>query len=262
LRQTEEFGLITITQQYVNTATGVAGVSALGEQTEAEFKPVNDAFGLLTRASFDAPVSKQDIEFDPETWCKVTVTRALETTALSTQAAGTEVNSKQINAGLFLNVTRTIDPTCLADGYSLPRSVPFNIPRILVDLDFAVGTDGLSLTVNPDCRGGYERQLAGTLEVEFTDDPPTPGTVFQIIPRRVQYDGTYFDLPFGDLVTDAWTDVGSSGGTFVEVVSWAASNPSATDYIAQIGDSLLFTENTTRWRFQKYRTARQYITLE
>ena len=28
------------------------------------------------------------------------------------------------------------------------------------------------------------------------------------------------------------------------------------------GDSLLFTENTTKWRFQKYRTARQYITLE
>jgi len=262
LKDTDELGLITTTQQYVTNAVGVAAVAAAtGYNIEAEYKDVNDAFGLLTLVNIES-TSKTDIEYDPETWCKITTVRTISDTQLTTQAAGTEVNSKQIGNGLFLNVVRTIDDTCIDAGYSLPRSVPFDIPRILTDLEFAVGTDGLSLTVNPIARGGYRRQLAGTLEVSFTDTVPTPGTVFQIIPRRIQYDGTYFNLPFGDMVTDAWTNVGSTGGTFTETVSWAASVPSTTDYLAQIGDSVLFTEDTTKWRFQKYRTARQYVTLE
>jgi hypothetical protein len=262
LRQTEEFGLITITQQYVTTAAGTSGVSALGSQTEAEFKPVNGDFGLLTKASFSAPSSRTDIEFDPETWCKITVVRALATSQTNTQAAGTEVSSRQINAGLYLNVTRTIDDTCIDAGYSLLQHVPFDVPRILTGLTFGVGADGLSLAVSPVFRGGYHKQIAGELVVDFSDTEPTPSTLYQIIPKRVQYSGSYFNITFGDMVTDAWSNVGSTGGTFVEVTSWAASSPTATAYVADIGTQKLWAERTTRWRFQKYRRERQYIILE
>ena len=260
-RNSQELGLIITTYQYVSTAAGVAGTGALGLMIENEFKPLNDYFGLLTRSTIAAS-SKTDIEFDPETGCKITTTRAISETALTSQAPGTEVTSKQISPGLYLNVTRSIDMDCLANGYSLMNFVPFEVPRILYGIDFAVGTDGLSLTLNPLFRGGYFKQIAGTLDVSFHETEPARGTLYQIIPRRVQYNGTYFDVPFGDMITDEWVNVGSAGGTFVELVSWDASTPSATQYAADIGDPQLWAEKTTRWRFQLYRREQQIIILE
>ncbi len=261
-RQSEEFGLIDMTQQYVDAATGIAAVAAsLGSKIEAEYKDINDAFGLLTQAAFTAPISREDTEYDPETGCKITIARVLATTALTSQTAGTEVTTKQINAGLFLNVTRSINLTCANAGYSTHAYVPFSRPRVLTGADFIIGEDGLHLNVNPIATGGYQKLIAGRRDFVFVATEPALASLFQIIPTYFNYRGTYFNIPWGDMITDEIT-IFDIGGTFAESVTFAASTPTATAYLAAIGTYVRFAMQSTKWRFNLFKSEQLYILLE
>lgn len=277
-KQTEEFDLLTITDQYVAAASGAT--TALGYTLESSYTPLNQYFGLLHKVTFPGPITKTDTEFDPETLDKISTTRTLTTTNVTTQAVKTEVTSKQLSAGLYLITTRTINGFGSGGVPSLlvyPKAVPWGVPSLLLSLSVSGTTrasdNATSVYVNPNIRSGYETKVNGYMKVEYFTSIQSLSTLWQIRPVDLVYRGIKWAINVHNVITNARTGVGAFYGSsdpdyplYNDKTDFPASSPTYDEYAAivaaqngSIANMKLISEETNPWRYGLYRRVQIWI---
>ncbi len=199
---------------------------------------------------------------DEETrkWISTTKQIVFATGQPADPGAGVELTRHELGSGFSLDITRTINGGNEATlGYEYADYIDFERPRLMTDVE--------TLTLDSEYRfdlkvdSGYVKKIPGRIEVDFQTSNPSPSALFQMFPVDWAYNGFGFRVHENNLITDEW-DFGAISSTSVELLVARASDPTYTEYVALIGDEVLYIERCTKWRFGLWRRQQVYIILE
>ena len=276
-RQSAEFQEVTDTVQYILTPT--VTLTALGYLIENEYQAVNSQFGLQRTSTFNGPITKTDLEFDPETRDPITTTRTLTTTNVSTQNPWHIVTSRQINQTLFLITDRLIvggGTGNAPSSRSLPGYTLWEIPSLLISMAVQVGVraDLVNVAkVTPILRAGGWRDVPCTVITDYFATAPTPSALWIPVTTNITYSGFALPIPtLSRVLTDTLTTIFINFAStdpiwpsLSETYSITATAPiSTTDYLAAVAAALtgtqqLVKEEVVPWRGMGYRRTQTWI---
>lgn len=125
-----------------------------------------------------------------------------------------------------------------------------------------------AFTLNANRRGAIRKQVTARVVLTLHNIKPTPTALYQIIPVDHVYRGILFSINERRVLSDpvvvsANTNSRDTYYGFVqESVTLKGSTPTATDYVAEIGNEHPVAERIERWNYNLFARRIWYITLE
>jgi hypothetical protein len=183
-------------------------------------------------------------------------------------APGEEIELKPLGCALSLYIKGDIDTP---QDREEVRMVDMTFPALLRSLTLNAGST-LSgeefFKIHPDIRSAFKQKVPARLEISYHETEPTPDpTLYQWLPDDVFYDGIHFNLRISNVLHNAISITATTSssnptwGATGETFTLAASAPTYSQYVSDIGDEKLVDEDITRWRNNLWRRVKTYVEL-
>lgn len=273
----EEFVCDTkVTEQKVPSSTEPDAATFL--QLSSEVKDLDGVHALkrtVTTSEYHALESKS---LHPELDLPLSIIRELvpHGTELPAEAsdAGTMITIQEIDCVKALKTTTTITGWDTYDE-DFCEEIEFMFPSYLNPAGHFSTSSGFlpnkrrsTFSIQANRRHAFRKLVEARVNVTLFDSKPASATRYSIIPNNLVYNGMLFNLNEQAVLTNAGTITATTNSRDVyygfgsESVSYGASTPSASDYVAAIGTEKLVGERITKWQFNLWRREQVYVTME
>lgn len=215
-----------------------------------------------------------DQEEEHETGLEVLVTRQiLDRAALPTITKGVARSwktLKNLDNYKALYVNRVIDAAVLSTTFYEYHPVQYYFPAYLDPASpFYVLNAGLKSVIAVNKSSDHSFSIPCRFEITYHASVPSINEVFQFKPVDLNLISPDWRLEERNVLMDAGTlqfrhyyEDGMGGTSYVDV-SYAipASDPTATEYLADMGTEVLIADDVTRWKFNLWRRTKVFMTL-
>lgn len=212
----------------------------------------------LTGASWPTHV---DYEEDAETGLPVSVTRTFAS-SLPSDTSGTarqHQTRRRVNELLWMNTVREIDSDILTTSYIEWHEVDFWFPPYLdASTPLILLTNGDTVAIMPNKRSDHQAKVSCKFTTTYHTSIPTLDTLYQFLPIDIHFQFTNgLSFTMNNVITDGATvNIPVSDPTTSTVTAqatWPASEPSTTQYLADIGTTKTINDDITRWKFNLFK---------
>ena len=135
----------------------------------------------------------------------------------------------------------------------LDASTPFTISNV-------TAAGGTRSVVSTNRTSDYSLFITCRFEITFHTTQPTPDEIFQFIPVDISINTPDWTMEERDILTNGGTLViyyGASSYSF----DIAESTPSVDDFIDMIGDEVLISDESEKWRYGLWKRIKVYMTV-
>jgi hypothetical protein len=166
-----------------------------------------------------------------------------------------------------METVREIHEDILTTSIVEYHEVDFWFPPYLdASTPFVLYTTGDTNAIFPNVRSDVQAKVPCKFTTTFHAAPQTPGTIYQFLPVD-------FDFTFTNGLSVRATNVITDGGTLnIRVpdpttstitlqVTFPASSPTTTEYLADVGTTELINDDSTKWKFNLWKRVQVEMTI-
>ena len=249
-------------QLTTDTASSASFAISGQDVTDISYKPRNKFLRTKVTQTWTLGEVFVACDVDDETQTQVIVTTTTIATpgAISGNVAGTQVNYVPTNEfyGRKIEMTLSSYPsrteTHLAN-YVFPALVTGHYVDVITSLE---GRDKFTLNLNRTA--SRSRVVPHTVEISYgANGSFSPPSYLVLGTQDLSYQGVFFNVQASSVLTDAISVVVNTGGSnpdwgfAIETYSVDATSPSASDYIAQVGNPVVISYVIKPWKYNLWR---------
>jgi hypothetical protein len=200
-----------------------------------------------------------DYEEEPTSGKRVVVTRELVASSAELPEdalPGLVVTLNQITDDLALKVTRTIDETILEDTFTEYHHVDFYFPAYLDAVRPILFLGG---NMSPNKSGDQNLKMPCRFEVTYHETAQGPDTIFQFKTIDLYLVSPNVKFIVNDVISDDGAYHFTFGSSFYW--EWFGSSPTTTEYLALMGEEVLISDDTVKWKYNLWRRTKIFMTL-
>jgi hypothetical protein len=262
----DQKGTVTQTEN-LTTDTSSVGSFAVSSQnvTEISYKPRNEFLRSITTQTWTLGKVFVAYDVDDETQTQVSVT----TTTISSadagtisdlNVAGTQANYVPTNEFYGRKIVMTLSSYSGRTEFHLANYVfPALVTGYTVDsLTSLEGRDKFTLNLNRTA--SRSRVVPHEVEISYgANGSFYPPSYLVLATQDLSYQGVFFNVQASSVLTDPISVAVATGssnpdwGVAIETYSVGATSPSASDYIAQVGNPVVISYVIKPWKYNLWR---------